>query len=74
MDCIGVMFDSIDFTMSVTPERLTEINQFVNSWLKNTKATKRKLERLIGKLLFVSGLRQAVCREIVGCVTMSAWA
>ncbi len=42
MDCLGVMFDSIHFTMSVTPERLTEIMHLVNSWLKNTKATKRK--------------------------------
>ncbi len=54
MDCLGVMFDLIHFTMSVTPERFTEIKQLVNNWLINTKATNRKLESLIGKQLFVA--------------------
>ncbi len=48
------MFDSVQMTMSVTQERLSEIRQLVVNWLHRVSATRKQLESLIGKLLFVA--------------------
>ncbi len=51
---LGVILEGLGLVEKQIKEKLTEIKQLVKSWLKNTKATKRKLKRLIGKLLFVA--------------------
>ena len=53
--CLGVLFDTINFTMSVTPDRLLELQtDLLPKWLTTKSATKTKLQSLIGKLAFVS--------------------
>ena len=51
---IGILFDSENLTLTVTPERLMEIKILVNEWLKFEKATLKQLQSLIGKLNFVA--------------------
>jgi hypothetical protein len=54
MEFLGVEFNVQKMTMSVTPERIIEIKQLIHLWLSKTKATKRQLQSLIGKLQFIS--------------------
>ena len=52
--CLGVEFDTLAMTKSVHLERLIEIQDLLRQWLHRTKATKRELQSLLGKLSFVS--------------------
>ena len=55
MTCLGVLFDTVALTMSVTPDRLTQLqDESLPMWLTKTSATKTELQSLIGKLSFVS--------------------
>ena len=54
MICLGVLFDTVNLTMSVTPARLRELQDAVlPPWLVKKSATKTELQSLIGKLAFV---------------------
>jgi hypothetical protein len=53
-EALGILFNTNDFTMSITPERLLEITRLLSSWLNKHNATRKQLESLIGKLLFVA--------------------
>ena len=52
--CLGVQFDTVQMTMSVTPERLAEIESLLSVWSVRRSATKSELQSLVGKLSFVS--------------------
>ena len=52
--CLGVEFDTLAMTKPVHPERLLEIQELLRTWSHKTKATKRELQSLLGKLSFVS--------------------
>ena len=52
--CLGVLFDTIDMTMSVTPERITEIEALLGDWSGKKIATRSELQSLVGKLSFIS--------------------
>ena len=51
---MGILFDSENLTLTVTPERLMEIKMLVNEWFKFEKATLKQFQSLIGKLNFVA--------------------
>jgi len=52
--CLGVLFDTTNFTMSVTPARLQELQDvLLPPWLTKKSTTKTELQSLIGKLAFV---------------------
>ena len=51
---LGVQFDTVSMTISVTPDRLSEISELLKSWSSRRTATKSDLQSLIGKLVFVS--------------------
>ena len=54
MICLGVLFDTVTFTMSVTPACLRELKDDVlPQWLVKKSATKTELQSLIGELAFV---------------------
>ena len=54
MICLGVLFDTVNLTMSVNPARLRELQDAVlPPWLVKKSATKTELQSLIGKLAFV---------------------
>jgi hypothetical protein len=54
MEFLGVLFDIDDMTMSITEDRLREIDFLLEQWLSKRRATKRQLQSLIGKLQFVA--------------------
>ena len=54
MPYLGVMFDSEKMTMSVPPEKLEEVREELNTWKKKTTATKKSLQRLLGKFFWIS--------------------
>ena len=51
---LGSKFNTIDMTISVPQEKLTELIDLVKVRLHKTKATKRQLQSLIGKLQFAA--------------------
>ena len=52
--CLGVEFDTLAMTKSIHADHLTEIQELLSSWSHKTRATKRDLQSLLGKLSFVS--------------------
>ena len=52
--CLGVLFNTIDMTISITPDRLLEIRNIIDRWLRKRTANRRELQSIIGKLMFVS--------------------
>jgi len=54
MTFLGIEFDTVSMTRRVPQFRLEEIRLLINSWLNKKKATRRELQSLIGKLVFVS--------------------
>ena len=52
--CLGVEIDTVNFTVSVSSERLLELQHLLPQWLNKRTATKSALQSLIGKLVFVS--------------------
>ena len=54
MTCLGVQVNTVDMTLSVTPERLNELEMLLSHWLTKKSAIKSELQSLVGKLSFVS--------------------
>ena len=54
MTCLGVELNTIDLTLSVSPDRLSEIQELLHGWLTKRTTTKSALQSLVGKLVFVS--------------------
>ena len=52
--CLGILFDTVNMTISVTDERLTEIRELLAVWSDKSVASKREIQALLGKLMFVS--------------------
>lgn len=48
--CFGVQFDTLAMNMSVTSERLWELEELLREWSVKKSASKRQLQSLIGKL------------------------
>ena len=51
---LGVQFDSISMTMSVPPEKVTEIKAEIGLWVRKTTITMRDLQSLLGKLFWIA--------------------
>ena len=54
MPFLGVLFNTVDMTLKVTPDRLVEILTLVQEWLVKDQATLKQLQSLLGKLNFVA--------------------
>lgn len=54
LTCLGVEVDSLNLTLSVTPERLQELETLLLQWTTRRSATKSELQSLVGKLSFVT--------------------
>ena len=59
MTFIGVLFNSEDLTLSVTPERVQELLDLLQLWLQKQSATLKELQSLVGRLSFVASCVQA---------------
>lgn len=51
---LGILFDTVSCTLSITKETLKEIFGLVENWLQKDKFSLRDLQLLLGKLHFVS--------------------
>ena len=61
MTCLGVQVNIVDMTLSVTPERLNELEMLLSHWLTKKSALKSELQSLVGNcLLFQSVFVRAV--------------
>ena len=54
MPFLGVNFDTLRLEMSVPHDKLAEVCEEVSLWEKKSTATKRTLQQLLGKLMWVS--------------------
>lgn len=54
--CLVIHFDTVHMTMSVTHERLQELDSLLDQWLNKRSTTRRQLQSLIGKLCFVTNV------------------
>ena len=54
VNCLGVLVNTKDFTLSVPPQKLQEILNMCQTWRCRTECTKHQLQSLLGSLLFVS--------------------
>ena len=50
---LGILFNSNEMTMEVTPERLKEIRSLIQSWLNKNDASLKEIQQLLGKLNFI---------------------
>ena len=54
MTYLGVQFDSLKMTMSVPPEKVTEVKAEIGLWTRKTSINKKGLQSLLGKLFWVA--------------------
>ena len=54
MTCLGINLDTVSFTLSVSRDRLLELETLLQCWLHKQSCTKSALQLLVGKLVFVS--------------------
>ena len=52
--CLGVDIDTEQFTVSIPPEKTAEILTECKAWVNKQECTKRKLQSLLGKLLYIT--------------------
>ena len=52
--CLGVDIDTEQFTVSIPPEKVAEILKECSAWAKKQECTKRELQSLLGKLLYIT--------------------
>ena len=65
MVVLSIMFNTIDMTISISPEQVDEIQAELDSWHNRAKMSCKQLESLIGKLQFTSQVIR------VGCVSLA---
>ena len=51
---LGIIFDTVKLTLEIPAEKLCQIKALVADWLEKDKATKRELQSIIGKLLYIA--------------------
>ena len=54
VEFLGVLFNLLEMTVSVTPERMAQLQTELDEWLQRKWFVRRDLEQLIGKLQFVT--------------------
>ena len=54
MEYLGVSFDSVLLKKSIPPEKIAILRDLLHKWLKKSTCTKRCLQSLTGKLLWVA--------------------
>ena len=55
MTFLGLQFDTENLTLTITPDRLAEIQALLTYWEGKDKATRLEFQSLLGKLQFVAG-------------------
>ena len=72
MVVLGIMFSTIDMTISIAPEQIDEIQAEPDTWHNRDKMSHKQQESLIGKLQFVSQVIR-VGRMFLACLLDELW-
>ena len=51
---LGVLFDTDNLTLEITPDRLVEIELELDTWVARTRCNRHDIQELLGKLNFVA--------------------
>ncbi|RLC08583.1 MAG: hypothetical protein DRI57_23700, partial [Deltaproteobacteria bacterium] len=54
MEFLGIQFNTIDMTLSITPTRLIELRSLLDEWRVKKSASKKEIQSLVGKLQFAA--------------------
>ena len=54
VNCLGVVIDTKRFTISVPDEKLTDIKKICSLWQSKTSCSRKELQSLLGRLLYIS--------------------
>lgn len=54
IDWLGYKVDSIEMSVTIPPEKMKEIVDECEQWLNRDKASKKMIQAIVGKLIFVS--------------------
>lgn len=54
MVCLGILVNTVMFTLEVPPARITELVAEFRVWTKSSLFTKKQIQSLLGKLSFVT--------------------
>ena len=60
MTFLGVQFDTQNLTITITPDRLLEIQSLLAQWAKKNKSTRYEPQSLLGKV-FLQGCLREIC-------------
>ena len=52
--CLGVKINTVDFTVSITADKVQEIIKTCYAWTSKNTCSKQELQSLLGKLLYIS--------------------
>ena len=52
--CLGIEIDTVEFTLSIPPDKLIEITDTCKYWETKHSCSKKELQSLLGKLLYIS--------------------
>lgn len=52
MEFLGIVCDSVMLTLEISDNRMLDIKNLLREWNEKTKATKREIQSLVGKLNF----------------------
>ena len=59
MTFLGILCNSDNLTLTITPDRLAEIRALTEQWLGKDKATVRQIQEILGKLNFAASTVRA---------------
>ena len=52
--CLGIVVNTVDFTISISSEKLEIIKAMCSSWPVKSTCTKKELQSFLGSLLYVA--------------------
>ena len=52
--CLGILIDSVNKTLSIPPDKLSQINAMCKDWNDKTYCSKKDLQSLLGSLLYTT--------------------
>ena len=59
MEFLGIICDSVKLTLEISDNIILEIKNLLREWNEKTKATKREIQSLVGKLNFIGSCVKA---------------
>ena len=65
--CLGVDIDTVEFTVSIPPDNVSEILSECQLWADRNEYTKKQLQSLLGKLLYVTKCVR-ISRPFLNCM------